>query len=101
MPVDPGNLLLLGADGRGVSVIGLPGCARSPKLNGIDWVLQRLLAGLDVAGTDLATMGAGGLLRISKEIFASASASSRLYGRLLGDFTQPPRPCGTFTFVDR
>ena len=62
MPVDPGNLLLLGADSRGVGVIGLPGCARSPKLNGIDWVLQRLLAGLDVAGDDLAAMGAGGLL---------------------------------------
>lgn len=62
MPVDPGNLLLLGADGRGVAVIGLPGCARSPKLNGIDWVLQRLLAGLEVTGADLAAMGAGGLL---------------------------------------
>jgi molybdenum cofactor cytidylyltransferase len=62
MPVDPGNLLLLGADGCGVSVIGLPGCARSPKLNGIDWVLQRLLAGLEVRGENLAAMGAGGLL---------------------------------------
>ena len=62
MPVDPGNLLLLGADGRGVGVIGLPGCARSPKLNGIDWVLRRLLAGLDVTGEDIAAMGAGGLL---------------------------------------
>ncbi|MDP7666942.1 MAG: molybdopterin-binding/glycosyltransferase family 2 protein [Rhodospirillales bacterium] len=62
MPVDPGNLLLLGTDGRGIAVIGLPGCARSPKLNGIDWVLQRLLAGLEVTGADLAAMGAGGLL---------------------------------------
>src|SRR5690606_35307575 len=39
MPVDPGNLLLL-ARRDDVPVLGLPGCARSPKLNGFDWVLQ-------------------------------------------------------------
>jgi molybdenum cofactor cytidylyltransferase len=61
MPVDPGNLLLLGRKGR-VPVIGLPGCARSPKLNGFDWVLQRLLAGLEVRAQDIKLMGAGGLL---------------------------------------
>src|SRR6476660_8950833 len=46
MPVDPGNLLLVGAL-EGKPVIGAPGCARSPKENGFDWVLQRLLAGLE------------------------------------------------------
>ncbi|MEQ8344816.1 MAG: molybdopterin-binding/glycosyltransferase family 2 protein [Sneathiellaceae bacterium] len=62
MPVDPGNLLLLGAlEGR--PVIGLPGCARSPKINGFDWVLQRLLADLPVTGTDLMATGIGGLLK--------------------------------------
>lgn len=62
MPVDPGNLLLLARlDGR--PVIGLPGCARSPKLNGFDWVLQRLLADVPVSGADIARMGAGGLLK--------------------------------------
>ena len=40
MPVDPGNLLFLG-EMPGATVIGLPGCARSPKLNGADWVLER------------------------------------------------------------
>ena len=45
MPVDPGNLLLV-ADARGRPVLGAPGCARSPKENGFDWVLMRLLAGL-------------------------------------------------------
>jgi molybdenum cofactor cytidylyltransferase len=61
MPVDPGNLLLLGMlSGR--TVIGLPSCARSPKLNGFDFVLWRVLAGLPVAGSDLAGMGVGGLL---------------------------------------
>jgi len=62
MPVDPGNLLLLARHGN-VPVIGLPGCARSPKLNGFDWVLQRLLAGLDVTSDDIARMGVGGLLK--------------------------------------
>ena len=61
MPVDPGNLLLFGTlDGR--PVIGLPGCARSPKLNGFDWVLQRVAAGLPIGRADIMRMGAGGLL---------------------------------------
>lgn len=61
MPVDPGNLLLLGRLGD-VPVLGAPGCARSPKENGFDWVLMRLLAGLEVTSADIARMGAGGLL---------------------------------------
>jgi len=63
MPVDPGNLLFLGdmADGR--PVIGLPGCARSPALNGADWVLERIACGLAVTGDDIAAMGVGGLLK--------------------------------------
>ncbi len=62
MPVDPGNLLLLARLGETV-VIGTPSCARSPKLNGFDWVLRRLLAGLEVAPRDLMLMGGGGLLK--------------------------------------
>jgi molybdenum cofactor cytidylyltransferase len=61
MPVDPGQLLLLGRR-AGNPVLGLPGCARSPKVNGFDWVLQRLLAGLEVTKEDIMRMGAGGLL---------------------------------------
>jgi molybdenum cofactor cytidylyltransferase len=61
MPVDPGNLLLVG-DLQGRPVLGAPGCARSPKENGFDWVLMRLLAGLPVTRTDIARMGVGGLL---------------------------------------
>ncbi|MBV9288047.1 MAG: molybdopterin-binding protein, partial [Hyphomicrobiales bacterium] len=41
MPVDPGNLLLLAWRGD-TPILGAPGCARSPKENGFDWVLQRL-----------------------------------------------------------
>jgi molybdenum cofactor cytidylyltransferase len=61
MPVDPGNLVLVAAvDGR--PVLGAPGCARSPKENGFDWILARLLCGLPVTGSDIAGMGVGGLL---------------------------------------
>lgn len=62
MPVDPGNLLFLG-ELHGKPVVGLPGCARSPALNGADWVLERLLCGLTVKSEDIAAMGIGGLLK--------------------------------------
>jgi len=61
MPVDPGNLLLIGS-AAGHPVLGAPGCARSPKENGFDWVLMRLLAGLPVPRQDITGMGVGGLL---------------------------------------
>jgi molybdenum cofactor cytidylyltransferase len=61
MPVDPGNLILIGKLGE-ASVLGAPGCARSPKENGFDWVLMRLLAGLPVSREDVTGMGVGGLL---------------------------------------
>ncbi len=61
MPVDPGNLLVLGRVGA-LQVVGAPGCARSPKENGFDWVLARLFAGLELRGADIAAMGVGGLL---------------------------------------
>lgn len=62
MPVDPGNLLLIGETSAGRPILGAPGCARSPKENGFDWVLQRLLAGLPVKSADIRKLGAGGLL---------------------------------------
>jgi molybdenum cofactor cytidylyltransferase len=61
MPVDPGNLLLVG-DVGGAPILGAPGCARSPKENGFDWVLMRLLAKLPVTRADITGMGVGGLL---------------------------------------
>ncbi len=64
MPVDPGNLLLLGKTAEsGVPVVGMPGCARSPKLNGFDWVLERLAADLEIGARDIMRMGGGGLLK--------------------------------------
>ena len=61
MPVDPGNLMLV-ASAHGRPVLGAPGCARSPKENGFDWVLARLLCGLQVTRRDITAMGVGGLL---------------------------------------
>ena len=61
MPVDPGNMLLMGRVGA-VPVLGLPGCARSPKVNGFDWVLERLVAGLPLGPREIMQLGAGGLL---------------------------------------
>ena len=67
MPVDPGNLLLLGriaieADGPGIPIIGAPGCARSAQESSFDLVLRRFLAGLNVSGTDIRRMGVGGMM---------------------------------------
>ena len=62
MPVEPGNMLLLARVGA-VPVIILPGCARSRRSNGLDWVLQRMLAGLPMAAEQIMVMGVGGLIR--------------------------------------
>ncbi len=61
MPVDPGNLLLTGRVGT-IPVLSVPGCARTPKPNGFDWVLGRLVCGIVTSGRDIQRMGAGGLI---------------------------------------
>jgi len=87
MPVDPGNLLVLGAR-QGKPVLGAPGCARSPKENGFDWVLDRLMANLAVTAADIAGMGVGGLLmeiptRPQPREIAPAQASAPVHAILL------------------
>ena len=62
IPVDPGNLLFHGTLGPR-PVIGLPGCTRSPALNGADWVLERLACGVALDDAAIAAMGVGGLLK--------------------------------------
>lgn len=64
LAVDPGNLLLLGKI-EGVTVIGLPGCARSPALNGFDWVLERVIAGIQIDKSMLSELAIGGVLKDS------------------------------------
>ncbi|MCY4303600.1 MAG: molybdopterin-binding protein [Aestuariivita sp.] len=78
MPVDPGNLLFLGSL-LGRPVIGLPGCARSPSLNGVDWILSRVACGVSVTSADISKMGVGGLL---KEI--PTRPQPRIYNSLKG-----------------
>ena len=69
---------------RIIPILGLPGCARSIKLNGCDWVLQRLLAGLEVGPTDIRALGVGGLLAeipsrpLPREARPSASAAPQI-----------------------
>ena len=74
MPVDPGNLIVLGRIGQR-PVIGLPGCAKSPKRNGFDLVLERLCAGLTITSADIAAMGNGGLLPEAERPEPRAAAS--------------------------
>jgi len=62
MPVDPGNLICVGRIGDKPALV-LPGCARSPKLNGIDYILTRLFSGLKVTSAEIMRMGVGGLLK--------------------------------------
>ena len=61
-PVEPGNLLML-ATLDGVPVMGVPGCARSRQVNGIDLVLPALLAGYRLGPAEIARLGYGGLLQ--------------------------------------
>ncbi|MCS6848610.1 MAG: molybdopterin-binding protein [Anaerolineae bacterium] len=60
-PVDPGNLLMVAYLGD-LPILGAPGCARSRKVNVVDWVLPRLLAGDRLTRKDITTLGVGGLL---------------------------------------
>ena len=65
MPVEPGNLMLLGQIqnlNKIIPFIGMPGCARSQKENGVDWILWRLFCGLGICNEDINEMGNGGLL---------------------------------------
>jgi len=81
MPVDPGNLMMLGrlADR---TVLGVPGCARSLKPSGFDWVLERVCAGIAVTPADLTSMGVGGLL---DEISVRPSPRVEPVGRVATD----------------
>lgn len=62
LPIDPGNLLSLGRVGD-TTVIGVPGCARSPKPSGFDRILERRLAMLPLDREVVSRMGTGGLMK--------------------------------------
>lgn len=61
LPMDPGQLLLLGYL-DGTPVVGAPGCVRGSTPDGFDAVVPRLLTGERLTRLDLLAMGHGGLL---------------------------------------
>ena len=61
IPVDPGNLLMLAQHGD-TQILGLPGCARSPKHNGFDLLLDRMVCDLPITDQWLNSLCIGGLL---------------------------------------
>ncbi len=83
MPVDPGNLLLLGRLGN-VAVIGAPGCARGTAENGFDWVLNQVLCGTELSEIDIAGMGVGGLLMETGARPHPRTASAKPTGKTIG-----------------
>ena len=67
MPVEPGNLILISKiikkDNNETFIIGMPSCAKSPKENGADWILWRIISGLKISNKIINKMGIGGFLK--------------------------------------
>ena len=66
IPVEPGNLLLLSkfkSVKRDIYIIGMPSCAKSPKENGLDWVLWRILCNINFKNSNLNELSVGGLIK--------------------------------------
>lgn len=105
LAVDPGNLLMLGHLGNKM-IIGMPGCARSPKLNGFDWVLHLYLAGISIDEEELAEMASGGLLMeiasrpLPRALHHSKSAQPHIEGVLLAAGTSSRMAEGNKLLMD-
>lgn len=67
MPAEPGNLLLLAHIDK-CAIIVQPGCARTVHANGVDVILPRIFAGLELNKNDIMLMGVGGLLKDQREV---------------------------------
>ena len=66
IPVEPGNLLLLSkfkSVERDIYIIGMPSCAKSPKENGLDWVLWRILCNINFKNSNINELSVGGLIK--------------------------------------
>ena len=90
LPVEPGNLLLYG-NLEQTPLIGLPGCAKSASLNGLDLLLPRLAAGLPLQRRDLTRLGVGGLLRDRQREFSQQSLRPVAHDGP-GEEVRPPAP---------
>lgn len=62
MPVEPGNMLLLGQI-EYCPVIGVPRCAQHIQQSGLDFVLARVLSGAPLSSFHISQMGVGGYLK--------------------------------------
>ncbi len=120
LPVDPGNLLMM-ADYNGTTVLGLPGCARSPRHNGLDLLLDRLVCNIDITDDWLNSLCIGGLLseahdrpqprvaavsdipgtaRIAALMLAAGSSRRAGYvNKLLHPFNEKPMVCAVLESV--
>ncbi len=85
-PVDPGNLLMLAYMDE-VPILGAPGCARSRKINIVDWILPRLLVGERLTRADIAALGHGGLL---EDVPERPMPRSKLEGAKTGRLERTP-----------
>ncbi len=83
IPVDPGNLLM-SAELHGHPVIGLPGCARSPKHNGFDQFLDRMSCNLVIDDNWINNLAVGGLLNEIPERPQQRSKLTTASGRQAG-----------------
>lgn len=66
IPVEPGNLLLLSkfkSSKKDIYIIGMPSCAKSPKENGFDWVLWRILCNINLKNSNFSELSVGGLIK--------------------------------------
>ncbi len=66
IPVEPGNLLLLSKftkQKKNIYIIGMPSCAKSPKENGLDWILWKIIANVKFNKSDIAKLSIGGLIK--------------------------------------
>lgn len=62
MPVEPGNMLLLGSIQKR-PIVGVPRCAQHIQQSGLDLVLARALSGAPLSSLDIARLGVGGYLK--------------------------------------
>ncbi len=62
MPVEPGNMLLLGRMLE-CPIIGVPRCAQHIQQSGLDLVLARALSGASLSSVDISRLGVGGYLK--------------------------------------
>ena len=66
IPVEPGNLMLLSkfqSYYKDIYIIGMPSCAKSPKENGLDLVLWRILCDVSFKNSNLNELSVGGFIK--------------------------------------